>query len=374
MRLALAIIIATLTLGPGHGPVLAQTRNDVPALETIRMVDALTGWAVTHDPGAGRLLRSTDGGTHWRDVTPPSSSGRQMTVYHVAVLTSLITWVGVYEGTLADTTRIFHTVDGGRTWGNGIPVRGGPFHFINAHDGWLLSGVGALGSMEVDIYRSTNGGETWTKVASTTAGNENSGLPFGGNKGDVTFLNPTTGWVTGTSNAHDWLYLYVTRDGGRTWRQQKLPLPPGVTSPWSNWTMPPRFFTARDGILPMSYGRYNPRSYAPIASVVVFYVTHDGGTTWTYTTPVSLTQCDCPWSFADVNHGWVKNGAALYKTSDSGRQWTTIQPIQPFGDVRQLSFVSPQIGWALSKVSPFLLKTLDGGRTWAPVTYTISRP
>jgi len=166
---------------------------------------------------------------------------------------------------------------------------------------------------------------------------------------------------------NDWLYLYVTHDGGRTWRQQKLLVPPGVTSPWNNQTKPPIFFTAQDGILPVYYG------YDTSAVVVVFYVTHDGGTTWTYTTPASVTSYWDPLSFADVSHGWVTEGDALYVTSDGGHRWTTIRATPPFATVRQIDFISPQVGWAVRQTSPLLLKTLDGSHTWAPVTYTISR-
>ena len=54
-------------------------------------------------------------------------------------------------------------------------------------------------------------------------------------------------------------------------------------------------------------------------------------------------------------------------TGYGGRNWTTLQPAGPFADVKQLEFVSSQIGWALRRISPYLIKTLDGGRTWTSV-------
>ncbi len=109
----------------------------------------------------------------------------------------------------------------------------GSIDFINARDGWLMRSVRAYAdNHEVDIYHSTDGGEVWNKVASVRQGDESSGLPFAGVKVRITFLNATTGWVTGATNTNDWLF-HVTHDGGRTWRQQKLPLPRGVASPWS---------------------------------------------------------------------------------------------------------------------------------------------
>jgi photosystem II stability/assembly factor-like uncharacterized protein len=248
------------------------------------------------------------------------------------------------------------------------------------------------GNVEVNIYRSTDGGETWIRVASAciqsspicknTPDNENSGLPLHGNKVDITFLSTTTGWVTGT-------ILYVTHDSGRTWREQKLPLPTTVTSSWEGEYSPPTFFTAKDGIMPVFYVSGQSTSSATLA---VFYATDDGGTTWRHTVPVSITKgyLNCwhytcpryrPSSFADMSHGWMTDGGALYMTNDGGRQWPAVR-LPLFGDVKQLDFTSPEVGWAVRITAaygggkptfPFLLKTLDGGRTWSPVTYTISR-
>lgn len=91
----------------------------------------------------------------------------------------------------------------------------------------------ALGNNEeVDVYRSTDGGDTWTKVASTTRENENGRLPTQGTKFDIKFLNSTTGWITGTTIRSNSQYLHVTDDGGHTWWHQALPLPPQLTSYW----------------------------------------------------------------------------------------------------------------------------------------------
>ncbi len=368
---AVAAVLTSLTLSLGYGSVHAQTRpGDTPALEAIHMVDALTGWALTARTGASTLLRTTDAGAHWTVVAPRSSSGQEMPVYQVSVLSALIAWA-VPAGTIPEnTTQIFHTIDGGRTWSHvTIPARSGySIHFIDARDGWLLSDEGpALGSQAVDVYRSTDAGETWTRVARAGLRDESNGLPFGGDKGGITFLNATTGWITGATNGLDSIYLFVTYDGGSAWRQQQLPVPPQAGPHWEALTRPPTFFTAHDGVLPVSYSIFNNSKETGVISV--FYMTRDGGATWKYTTP--LSGC-CSSTFADINHGWVTDGHLLYMTSDGGRNWTVIRPGPFFADVRQLDFVSSGVGWAVRETSPFLLKTVNGGHTWAPVIYAIS--
>ncbi len=377
MRRMTAIVVTALALGVIHGRGLAQTGGpkptpcimfrsacDAPSLESVRMIDAQAGWAITHGYDATVLLQTADGGSQWQDVTP--FNVQRISGFYAP--TTLMAWMGP-----------FHSVDGGRTWRQGaIPAHGDirSIHFINARDGWLLAlGQALMGSVEAFVYRSTDGGENWIEVMRGDFGNESSGLPVSGSKDGITFLTATTGWITGGHGiVPNWLYLYLSRDAGRTWRQQKLPPLPQMTPRWFSWTYPPKFFTSRDGMLPVFLSPEESR-----APVIVFYTTHDGGATWMPTEPVSIVKWSgagwlVPYSFADADNGWVSEGDTLFATRDGGRQWTEIQPSQPFADVKQLDFVSPQIGFAVSKISPYLQKTLDGGRTWKAVTYTVSRP
>ncbi len=366
MRLAIGIVITTLTLGLGHGPALAQT--GAGWLHSIHMFDALTGWAVEAEGGSGvvakgaveSVVRTTDGGIHWRDVTPHAPPGGKIALgqgsaFRVDWLNSFVAWVAAALDTPTHDTMLFRTVDGGRTWRIAPTPVVGLFQFVNTREGWTLSIEGSIArENQAAIYHSTDGGETWTKIASAR---------FPGAYPEITFLSATTGWVApGATDDPEKISPYVTHDGGYTWQQQKLPLPPGEVPFRVAVTMPPTFFTARDGILPVSVSRF------------VFYLTHDGGITWTYATPIPVTQWG-PFSFADVNHGWVTDGDALLVTRDGGRQWTTIRPGPPFTHVGELDFISPQVGWAAGRplFLPVLLKTQDGGRTWKSLPYTISR-
>lgn len=372
MRGLMTIFIAILLLAISRDPALPNTYGD---LARIHMVDALTGWgigtayyggpaAVVDARGFVELLLHTrDGGVHWKDVTPPDPPGQQMRrVYSIDVLNSLIAWVSATPVT-PGATIIFNTVDGGQTWKHkaapdlnwsGVP----PVDFINARDGWMISAKGA-------VYRTTDGGDTWIRIASANSKGTD-GLH--GIEG-ITFLDAERGFATG-GHTSPFATIYVTRDGGYTWQQQELSPPSLVTPNLSGFfAEPPIFFTSQDGILPAQYS-------SPSASGIVFYTTHDGGVDWEPSkSPYVLTsQKYRGWSFADANHGWVVDvDGILYVTGDGGLQWTRISPTPSFGDVRNIDFVSLQLGWAVSDSPPWFQKTVDGGRTWTVVSYTISR-
>lgn len=372
MRVAIAIVIATFTLALASHPLPAQPRDNVLALQSIHMIDSMTGWAVAKQqdtrPGSpsGALLRTTNGGTQWTDVTPTYMTyGLKQNRFHldatnVDVFTSRFAWVGS-----------FRTVDGGRSWELTTAPLIRSIYFINARDGWLLSFEGAnSATVETHVYRSANRGETWRKVASASVASSDELPDIVGGDPRITFLNATTGWITQSHPRYlsEWSYLYATRDGGRTWSHRKLPLPPQRAPSWTGM-MAPRFFTKRDGILPVFYADNDRLSHRAIVPFVLIYATRDGGKTWKYTTPISVTQWGAL-SFADINHGWLADGNVLYTTSDGGRQWKAIRH-RAFTDVNQLDFISPRLGWAVRRTRPFLTKTLDGGRTWSPVVYII---
>ncbi len=105
------------------------------------MFGALTGWGVTDQPEAERLLHTTDGGMRWSDVTPVSA-GRRIAVGDVAFLDALTAWASSYDRSTGDAVQTFSTGNGGKTWRRlNVPAPGW-LHFISARNGWAMSGVG----------------------------------------------------------------------------------------------------------------------------------------------------------------------------------------------------------------------------------------
>jgi photosystem II stability/assembly factor-like uncharacterized protein len=327
---------------------------------------------------SGLMLRTTNGGAHWKDVTPVDSSGQRVDVPYFYAFNSHLAWLEKTSMT-APITEVFRTVDGGRVW-KSVSIRAmsvTSISFINPRQGWLIAFEGAYtGKEAISIYSTTDGGETWIAVSSVMP-DEKVGLPFVGGKTSITFVNPTTGWITVAGDPRpNQPYLYVTRDGGHTWRPQSLPLPPEVTPPWEASPMPPRFFTPREGIFSAFFALRNDLG-KQTGGLAVFYATHDGGTTWRHIAPAPAGYQ----AVVDMNHAWSLNEGVLRVTSDGGREWITLPPNPLLVDVSHLDFISPQVGWAVRNARrgfdpptfPFLLKTLDGGRTWSSVIYEVVR-
>ncbi len=360
------VVVPTST--PLPQPTAAPTA--VSSIYSIHMVDATTGWA---ENGVA-ILRTTDGGAHWADVTPQDSAVPRALVGNNRFDGTCFrdgdhAWVAVRSGPESPLT-VLRTSDGGRIWQSTTLTASGmgeQFSFADSEHGWMMVHLGAAaGSEGVAILKTADGGQSWTEVTAALSTNSGPGrLPFGGSKTGCTFRDETTGWVTGFAPVDGKAYLYVTRDGGRTWQEQSLPLPEELQSAQLT-TFPPRFFTAQDGILLVTLWHEQ--------IVNAFYSTHDGGASWSAPAPLTST-IDVPLAsdWVSGSEGWVLAAPAngdtgvgqLYHTRDGGQSWTALEASAVLAKVVQLDMVDSQVGWALGK--GFLLKTTDGGQTWALV-------
>jgi photosystem II stability/assembly factor-like uncharacterized protein len=179
-------------------------------------------------------------------------------------------------------------------------------------------------------------------------------------------VNDTTGWVSGTIPESDTVWLYMTHDGGSTWQSQSLSLP-SKTKGAQITTLPPRFFSSSDGILPVMFLAPDGTSTAD------FYQTTDGGATWNSTSTLPLSSVIR--SFIDPHQGWATDDVNLYTTQDGGHTWTQLHPNMSMKGIAHLDFVTNQVGYAISGArngSPFLWQTIDGGKTWTVVKYTFT--
>jgi photosystem II stability/assembly factor-like uncharacterized protein len=125
----------------------------------------------------------------------------------------------------------------------------------------------------------------------------------------------------------------------------------------------PRFISRTEGIIPI---------FAPQAQGVVgIYLTHDGGRGWERA-PLPVKLVEAGPAFSDKRHGWLFAAGKVYTTRDGGTHWASFATNQSLTG-SDLVFVDPLHGWAFGRDAErsFLLRSVDGGRTWTALSPTI---
>jgi len=352
----------------------SSTSSTAEALQSIQMFDATTGWAMTRNA----VLRTVDGGVHWKDVTPPEHPA--ISAVNATFFSITSAWINMSQAA-SSTVLVFRTEDGGQTWQkSSIQTDDSSRAQITAVDtqhGWLLNHISGGPQAEIiEIFRTSNGGKSWERASrvypASTDRPPPGKLPFGGSKSGLSFVNASTGWVTGSVPVNNLTWVFVTHDAGTTWQQQALPPLPHQEPALLSF-ISPQFFTANEGILPVTYSGGKGSGFG-------LYMTHDGGTTWNSVPVAKEASSISTIDFIDMQHGWAidSSGTNLYATIDGGTHWTKLaftSTSHSLPSFKFLNFVTSELGWAIGATSsntPVLLKTVDGGHTWTPIRYTIS--
>lgn len=396
---------ATITAPPQ--PTATQTPFPIPAaaplvdkfqLAVLQMADEQYGWGVLKIAPDSRLAaigRTADGGQTWYNVTPAGAEAFTEDDTFL-FLDSHAAWLLLpNEGA---TSTLYGTTDGGATWtvSSAVPFYVGPMgelSFMDNSYGWALvhSFTGNVDS--VAIFKTIDGGQTWQQTYSNDPAN-----PVGGaeptppeNPLHITFVDTQTGWLS--ASGEGLVGLYITQDGGANWTRQDLELPqlqashPGIRL--ISFDQPrqesafiqagkPVFFSRQDGVMPVLMST-DERPY------IVFYITHDGGQTWTPTQPIAYLP-GIKISIASMNDFFVWDGNFFQASHDGGQTWNELRPNIGFGaeyarggdTLTELQFINATTGFATGTrdtfdesgqpVSyPVSFKTTDGGQTWTQV-------
>lgn len=307
---------------------LDATSGDV--LSSVFVLDADHAW--TASPGSGSTVpyggqgpgydhlyvvisRTTDGGVSWQSVTIPGD------------------------------------------WGGTQPV----LAFADAEHGFLLlSGLrGGGGSV---VFATTDGGANWQRVG----GADSLGSVFSAS-------DATTLWAgnEGDAGPVSRPLVDVSRDGGRTWTDARLPGLVGDIFVNDNPVAPP-VFSGQDGAVAVI------AASTDTSPMVRFYRSSDGGRTWVLAAQVHIGESGSTGvAVVDALHYVVidSHTGQLQATSDGGVTW---QPATSSGlsAAMRLRFWDARNGVAIVQTTngpapaAGVLRTADGGQTWSPVVIT----
>jgi photosystem II stability/assembly factor-like uncharacterized protein len=352
---------------PPTGPAIAHLEAGQLILITyIRMLTPTLGWGLGGLEGAqDHVLRTTDGGTTWQDLTPPEPAAEPGDYPKAAVGVFLdaqvarVLYFPLALGSEPYAATAWSTEDGGATWTASQTL---PLDFLGSTDfppqlrfadpdhGWLMAQHGPAGMHRYPIYllRTDDGGRTWDTVVDPYAGQALQSC----NKTGLFFWDASTGWATVDNCPVTAPELHVTADGGQTWTAQPLPAPanrPTLFEEALCVAHSPQLLTPAIGFVGVSCTVGLPIEYV--------YVTQDGGATWQ----------------PHLNQGGAlvmlspRVGFALsrriYQTLDGGVTWNATKVVTWDG---QFSWVDERNGWAVARDGQALalVKTDDSGRNW----------
>lgn len=248
------------TAPPGHVPLPSNLANAAVRDAGFAGADL---WALT----TGKLEVSQTGAS-WGDVTP---QGIDPTMIRGAYFKdNAHGWVAVSGPDGANGVvplLVYRTTDRGQSWqvskvDSSILLADSAraaarFSFVDASDGWLEVDMASSASFsDGNLYRTTDGGTTWTALHIPVAG-------------AITFVTASDGFVSGGVEQSD---LYATHDGGASWQAIGLPPVPGNAS-GNGAISGPLFTDKNDGVLTATANTNG-------GSTIAIEETSDGGATW----------------------------------------------------------------------------------------------
>ncbi|WP_143101112.1 hypothetical protein [Paenibacillus sp. 1_12] len=282
-----------------------------------------------------KMYRTEDAGVKWTAVSPPAdghsfeASPRDNSGIYVLDRDHM--WV-FQPGQNDGKSQMLRTKDGGKSWQTAdLPntVRAIGLYFINPNHGWLLSSSdAAMGKSEKSLYVTEDGGASWKQIMENTGylPTDNptpQAIPQSGYSRGMSFRDALNGFVP-LETIDGKLQLYGTRDGGHSWSLVALQEIPGETND-INYAI---------SAAPQFWGADRMKGWFPITvrgkDTQYFdgFFTTDGGQTWTFTplntVPVDLVSKSYDITFINDKEGWYLKDGGFSHTMDGGTTWKRI--------------------------------------------------
>lgn len=369
-------------------PTSITERTAIEILD-VTMINGGVGWGIGHLPnGIGKLIvRTVDGGETWKNVTPAEilyqNGGRNLepSAYFIDVNQAFILYWETDRWSPDKGVQVYRTRDGGETWTDvDLPLSGYTLlqfksvqiRFLTAQFGWIFASLGQTQDLEfIGLYTTVNGGDSWNTMVSSDSTN----LTAKGTKTGAVFRNATEGWISSKTTADaPGTVLYQTKDGGNSWAAQPLPQPTEDNVPTDLFTNPayscelsvPTFVDINYQYAWAKLVCSGGNLKEPVGFV---YWTYDNGASWH---EYKLPTAEGHLTFYGIYQGWysVFNEGGdpmlpyqILSTQNGGETWETIANTAWDS---QLQFIAPTVGFGIVEFQgrPAFVKSTDGGYNW----------
>jgi photosystem II stability/assembly factor-like uncharacterized protein len=313
------------------------------------------GWAVVARPIETTVLKTLDGGKHWRLQNRLGGS-----------YSATIQFVDTTRGFVVtgNPNRLYRTTDGGTHWTLAVmPLdRTYGITFSDARHG-----SSSVPATFVNV-RTADGGDTWLRLPD--APKDSYGPVFRG----------TEAWLGAYATPLGRVHVYNSFDGGLAWSSVEVPVPPAFKPKSSG----PQFFTAQVRLMPgagvavlLSVGTECQKNTPCVRPDEVQFQSFDNGGTWKGLPPPPAEFGFGDIAYQDSVHWWAIGRGLVFKSSDAGYTWQQIAPMAPAAGQFALHVVDAQHAWAQNSMfmtqegGGFQLSavvvTNDGGLSWTRV-------
>jgi photosystem II stability/assembly factor-like uncharacterized protein len=249
---------------------------------------------------------------------------------------SSLTFASSLDGWLGTEDVLLHTGDGGLSWQTQLSRPGFSFtlvRFSDATSGWAVAEEGDY----VELYSTRDGGKTWTKVE----------IPQGyysfntlSTTGPGQALLVQQAWQSGIGNGDDLgSRLWRTSDYGAHWSA-----PAALRKSWISGVT---FVSAQRALA--------------LDSVGPVWVTSNGGASWHKSTAFP-THSGVRAITSVGNELWATGSAGTRHSADGGLHWRKLSAVSGY----QISFANSLEGWLVDGAA--YLHTTNGGKCWQRLT------